>query len=139
MKRLLLDINVVLDILLDRQPHAAASGAIWVKIEKGEASEFVPAHGLTTIYYLVERERGAQIARQAVEGIVQVLAVAPVDGAVVRSAMALSWPDFEDAVCAAATQATGCDAIISRDPVGFPNPPVPVMDPETALAWLASQ
>ena len=25
MKRLLLDINVVLDILLDRQPHAAAS------------------------------------------------------------------------------------------------------------------
>ena len=70
MKRLLLDINVVLDILLDRQPHAAASGAIWVKIEKGEASGFVPAHGLTTIYYLVERERGAQIARQAVEGIV---------------------------------------------------------------------
>lgn len=87
----------------------------------------------------MERERGAEIARQAVEGIVQVLDVAPVDGAVVRSAMALSWPDFEDAVCAAAAEATGCDAIISRDPDGFPNPPVPVMDPETALAWLASE
>ncbi len=61
------------------------------------------------------------------------------DGAVVRNALALSWPDFEDAVCAAAAQAKDCDAIVSRDPAGFPDSPVPVLDPETALAWLISE
>jgi predicted nucleic acid-binding protein len=139
MKKLLLDINVVLDILLDRKPHAAVSGAVWAKIEKGEANGFLPAHSVTTIHYLIERDRGAQVARQALEGIVQVLEIAPVDGAVIRSALTLSWPDFEDAVCAAAAQARGCDAIVSRDPTGFPDSPVPVLDPETALAWLISE
>lgn len=61
------------------------------------------------------------------------------DSAVIRTALSLCWPDFEDAVCAAAAQACGCDAIVSRDPAGFPDSPVPVLDPETALAWLASE
>lgn len=139
MRQLLLDINVVLDILLDRQPHAAGSGAVWAKIEKGEAKGFLPAHGVTTIHYLIERDRGRQVARQALEGIVQVLEVAPVDGAVIRAALTLSWPDFEDAVCAVAAQASGCEAIVTRDPDGFPNSPVAAITPETALAWLNSE
>jgi len=139
MKKLLLDINVVLDILLDRKPHAAVSGAVWARIEKSEAKGYLPAHGATTIFYLIERDKGAKVARQALEAIVRVLEVAPVDGAVVDAALTLDWPDFEDAVCAAAAQACGCDAIVSRDPAGFPEPPVPMLDPETALAWLISE
>ena len=67
MKKLLLDINVVLDILLDRKPHAAVSGVIWAKIEKGEVKGFLPAHGVTTIHYLIERDRGAQVLRVVAE------------------------------------------------------------------------
>ena len=93
----------------------------------------------TTIHYLIARERDAKIARQALETIVQVLEVAPVDGAVIQVALTLAWPDYEDAVYAAAAQTSGCDAIVTRDPKGFPNSPVPVIDPETALAWLMSE
>ena len=35
---------------------------------------------------------------------------------VMRHALVLAWPDFEDAVCAAAAEAGGCDAIVTRDP-----------------------
>jgi predicted nucleic acid-binding protein len=139
MKKLLLDINVVLDILLDRKTHAAVSGAVWARIEKGEAQGFLPAHGTTTIFYLIQRDKGAKAARQALEAIVRILEVAPVDGLVISTALSLDWPDFEDAVCAAAAHACGCDAIVSRDPAGFPDSPVPVLDPETALAWLIAE
>lgn len=139
MRKLLLDLNVVLDILLNREPHVAVSAALWAKIEKGAATGFLPAHGFTAIHYLIARERDAKIARQALETIVHVLEVAPVDGAVIRVALTLAWPDYEDAVCAAAAQTNGCDAIVTRDPKGFPNSPVPVIDPETALAWLMSE
>ncbi len=139
MKRLLLDINVVLDILLDRKPHVSASSAVWAKVELGEAVGLLAAHGVTTIFYLVEREHGARVACEAVEAMLQVIDVAPVDDSVIRSALKLSWPDFEDAVCAVAALHSRCDAIVTRDPAGFPSSPVPVLEPEAALALLATQ
>jgi hypothetical protein len=57
---------------------------------------------------------------------------------VVRRALTFAWPDFEDAVCAAAAEASGCDAIVTRDPGGCPDAPLPVIDPAAALSWLVS-
>jgi PIN domain len=68
--------------------------------------------------------------------LIGVFAVAPVDDAVIRRAIVLAWPDFEDAVCAAAAEASGCDALVTRDPDGYPNAPLPVIDPAAALSWL---
>ncbi len=65
-----------------------------------------------------------------------VFGVAAVDEAVVRRAAALNWTDFEDAVVAAAAEAAGCDAVVSRDPAGFAKSPVPVLTPKAALALL---
>lgn len=136
MRRLLLDLNVVLDVLLDRKPHVEPAAAVWAAIEAGRGQGLLPAHAFTTVQYLASRARGPRFARQTLEDLLRVFEVAPVDGAVVRSALDLSWPDFEDAVCAAAAAASRCEAIVSRDPAGFPGSPVPIIDPGTALAWL---
>jgi len=39
MKRILFDTNVVLDVLLDRQPHVEASAAAWAAVETGIAHQ----------------------------------------------------------------------------------------------------
>ncbi len=137
MKKLLLDLNVVLDVLLDRRPGAVAATALWATIERGAGAGYISAHGVTTIFYVLEKARGASFARQGVERLMGVFDVAPVGEAVLRRALALAWPDFEDAVCAAAAEASGCHAIVSRDPGGFPDSALPVMDAATALGWLA--
>ncbi|MBI2466950.1 MAG: PIN domain-containing protein [Candidatus Rokubacteria bacterium] len=139
MRRLLLDLNVVLDVLLDRRPHAEAAAAVWAAMEAGRGQGLLPAHAFTTVHYLASRARGARFARRTLEDLLRVFEVAPVDGAVIRSALDLAWPDFEDAVCAAAAAASGCEAIVGRDPAGFPGSPVPVVDPTTALAWLSAR
>lgn len=136
MTRLLLDLNVVLDVLLDRRPHAVPAAALWAALERGRAEGFVPAHGFTTIHYLARRARGAKFARETIAGLLHVFSVAQVDAAVIQHAIGLAWADFEDAVCAAAAVGTRCDAIVSRDPFGFPDSPVPVVAPEAALAAL---
>jgi len=51
--------------------------------------------------------------------LLTVFRVAPVDDAVIGRALTLAWRDFEDAVCAAAADAAGCNAIVTRDPRGF--------------------
>lgn len=137
MKTLLLDLNVVLDVILDRQPGVVAAARLWAALERGEGHGRLPGHGITTIFHLLEKAKGAAFARQHVERLISLFGVAPVDEAVLRRALVYAWPDFEDAVCAAAAVATNCDALVSRDPSGYPDPPLPVIDPATALEWIA--
>ena len=99
----------------------------------------IPAHGVTTIFYLLEKARGAAFARDGVERLVSVFGVAAVDDRVIRRALIFGWPDFEDAVCAAAAEASGCEAIVTRDPDGYPNPPIPAIDPAAALSWILAK
>lgn len=87
MKSLLLDLNVILDVILDRRPGADAASALWAAIESGHGRAFIPAHGITTIFYLLEKARGAAFARDGVERLLGVFGVAAVDAAVVRRAL----------------------------------------------------
>jgi len=138
-KRLLLDLNVFLDVILDRRPDADVAAALWAAIERGQGQGMVPAHGVTTIFYLLEKARGAAFARDGVERLIRVFSVAPVDDNVIRKALTLAWSDVEDAVCAAAAEVSGCDALVTRDPDGYPNAPLPVIDPAAALSWLTQE
>ena len=135
MKRLLLDLNIVLDVVLDRAESASAA-RLWAALERGKGRGYLPAHGVTTIFYLVSRAQGSAFARRATDGILRTFAVAAVDEKVLRRALSLGWPDFEDAVCASAAEFCGCDAIVTRDPKGFVESPVRVIDCPGALAWL---
>lgn len=137
MKRILLDTNVVLDVLLDRAPHAAASAAVWAAIERRFAQGVLAAHAVTTIHYLARRELGAARAGRLVREVLSVFAVAAVDGKVLDVALGLGLADFEDAVTAAAARAAGCDAIVSRDPKGFRKAGVTCLLPEACVALLA--
>jgi predicted nucleic acid-binding protein len=139
MKKILLDINVILDILLDRKPHVTASSVVWTAVETGRAKGWVPAHGLTTIHYLVRKARGAAAARRTVESIMKVFDVARIDSAVIHRALALGWKDFEAAVTAAAAESAHCDLIVTRDPKGFPESPVRVILPEAAAPLFTTQ
>lgn len=139
MRPLLLDLNVILDVILDRRPGADAASALWAAIESGTGCGMIPAHGMTTIFYLLEKARGAAFARDGVERLISVFAVAAVNEIVIRRALVLGWPHFEDAVCAAAAEESGCQAIVTRDPDGYPNCSLPVIDAAAALGWLGGK
>lgn len=136
MRRILFDINVILDVLLDRQPHVAASAAAWAAVENGAFEGQVAAHAVTTIHYLVQKELGASKARRSVSAILRVFEVAAVDGGAVQEALTLPLSDFEDAVTAAAARLAGCDFIVTRDPKGFRGSPVRSLTPEAIVPLL---
>jgi predicted nucleic acid-binding protein len=131
-----MDVNVVLDFVLSREPFVAGSTALLAAAETGQAELFVPAHGITTVFYVVARQRSAAVARRVVADLLLVTKVAVVNDTVVRRALVLGWPDFEDAVCAAAAEGEGCDLLVTRDPAGFAESPVLAVDPVAALAVL---
>jgi predicted nucleic acid-binding protein len=132
-KKVLVDINVILDVFLDRQPHVKASTALWAAIESGQAEGVLSAHALTTIHYLVGRERSAAAAKRTIASLLSVFGVAAIDRIVIQEALDLPCADFEDAVSAAAAHSAGCDLIVTRDPKGFRGSRVAVLSPEATL------
>ncbi|MGA3206086.1 MAG: PIN domain-containing protein [Bryobacteraceae bacterium] len=130
MRRILFDTNVVLDVLLDRQPHVEASAAAWEAVETGASEGMLAAHAVATIHYLVQKEKGTARAKRTVSGILRVFKVAGVDGAVIQEALESPFSDFEDAVTAAAARVAGCEYIVTRDPKGFRESPVRALTPE---------
>jgi predicted nucleic acid-binding protein len=137
MKRLLVDTNIALDVLLDRQPHAEASMAIWASVETGRCEGFLAAHAITTINYLLLRDLGTVKAKQMIALILVVFRVAAVDGAVIEQARRLPIADFADAVTVVeATLGSGCELIVTPDPKGFRGSPVRALGAEAVLAIL---
>jgi len=134
---ILLDLNVVLDVIFDRAPHVADAAALWHACRAKKVVALLPAHGLTTIDYLVRNAKGGDAARQALNDLLAVFQVAAVDEAVIRRAASLDWTDFEDAVVAAAAEAASCEAIVTRNPAHFVKSPVTVLSPRAAVALLS--
>jgi predicted nucleic acid-binding protein len=136
MKRVLVDLNVVLDVLLDRAPHAEPASALWALVESDQAEGRLAAHSVTTLHYLARRARDRAFADRCVADVLSVLGVAAVDDAVVRDALSLGWEDFEDAVCVTSAVASGCHLVATRDPNGFRGAPLPVFDAAGAVGVL---
>ena len=133
---LLVDTNVVLDVLLDRQPHARHNVAVWAQIESGRMRGFLSAHAITTIHYLLRRELGEARTRKVVASLLSVFSVAPVNDKVLAEALTSASGDFEDAVAAAAARHAQCNFIVTRDPKGFKGSAVKAIAPEAANALI---
>jgi predicted nucleic acid-binding protein len=136
MKRILFDTNVVLDVLLDRQPYVEASAAAWAAVETGIVEGLLAAHAVTTVHFLVRREKGNIKAKRIISAILSVFGVATVDSAVIQEALQLPFSDFQDAVTAAAARVAGCECIVTRDPKGFRGSPVRSLTPEAVTPLL---
>ena len=79
MMRLLFDVNVVLDVLLDRKPFADASSSAWAAVERGDADGVLSAHAVTTLHYLNARTVGVRMATETTEALLSVFEVATQD------------------------------------------------------------
>jgi predicted nucleic acid-binding protein len=132
MKKVLVDTNVILDVLLNRKPHADASVAVLAAIETRSVEGVLAAHAVTTIHYLIRRELGNTRAKRMIAVMLRVFGVASIDGSVIQLALDLPLSDFEDAVTAAAAQVAACDCIITRDLKGFRGCGIRTLVPEAA-------
>lgn len=134
--RLLLDINVLLDVLLQRDPWAEPAASLLTRIERGEAEGFLAGHTLTTIHYVVSRARDQQLAAAAITDLLRFMEVIPVEKVDFSQALVLPMDDFEDAVQAAAALKIGVDYVVTRDEKGFGGLSIPSVNSGEILSLL---
>jgi predicted nucleic acid-binding protein len=136
MTGVLLDINVVLDVFLARDPWLADSSAAVQAGLDGKLTLHLSAASLPTIFYLVRRNADLARALAVVKECLRTFAVVPVDRRTLELAATLPGSDFEDNLQIACASLAGLDAIVTRDPGGFAGSAVAVMTPAELLARL---
>ena len=134
---MLFDTNVVLDVLLDREPFATIGAHLFSQVERGAMPGCLCATTVTTAHYLMQKALGADQARQKIRNLMKLFEVAPVNRAILEAALASRLADFEDAVLHEAALHVGADGIVTRDPVGFKGARLPVYTPDEL--WKALQ
>lgn len=110
--KVLCDTNIILDVLLERQPFVEDSYKILSLCEEHRLEGFVSASSVTDIYYLVRKyTHSTELAYQAVGKMLEIVKVCSVTNNDVLTAYQRKAKDFED--CLVATCAKSIRAIVS--------------------------
>lgn len=132
----LFDTNIILDTILDRKPFSTAATQLLAKVEQGEMAGMLCATTITTLYYLAHKALKHTAAQTIIQNLLTIFEIAPVNRAVLSSALHQNFSDFEDAVLHEAALAVKADAIITRDPRGFKKATLPIYSPQDFLTML---
>lgn len=137
-KRILVDINVVLDVVQQRQPFYEASASVLDAVAYKDVEGFLAAHSVTTLFYILVRLQNRATAVSVLQKLLTAFTVAPVDDAIIRDALSWGWQDFEDAVQMATAVHSKLDYLITRNPKDFDTHPIPILQPAQLIAILKS-
>jgi predicted nucleic acid-binding protein len=132
----LIDINILLDVLQKRDPFYETSAALLAAVETGRVKGFVAAHTITTLFYLVKKDRSAAEARAVVTNLLQFLKIAPVDQGTIEQALSLDYADYEDAVQMISAVQCKADCLITRNVRDYQPALLSVLQPVEFLATL---
>ena len=133
--KILLDTNVILDLLLAREPFVHEAREIFILLENDAIEGFLCATTVTTLHYLIGRQKDTAQADTLIKKLLQLFKIAPVTRDVLLHASQNNGADYEDAVIYTASQMEGIDHIITRDKTGFVKATVSVLSPEEFLAF----
>ena len=115
MKKILIDLNVLMDFLFKREDHAYAAKIIDLCVLK-KVKGFVCAHEITTLsYFLFKEYKNKDKIKFAINELFQIFNILPVNIEVLKRALNSQIDDYEDAVIEASALSEKVDFIISGD------------------------
>jgi predicted nucleic acid-binding protein len=134
--RVLFDLNIILDVLQERPEFYEFSARLLAHAETGKIEGWVSAHSVTTLFYLISKDRSPEQARVAITSLLQFLKIASIDQNTIEQALNLPYRDFEDAVQMIAALQVHADYLLTRNVKDYATAPLPVVQPAELLSLL---
>ena len=113
--RALLDTNIVIDVLTERQPFYEDASAIFDLAGGEYFNAYLTSNTLTDIYYLIHKTFGEQATRKHILNLFELFDILPVYGTDCKQALNSPISDFEDALQAVCAERSAIDYIVTRD------------------------
>ncbi len=127
MKKILIDLNVILDMINKREDHAAAV-AVFDRCVRKRDRGYVCAHEITTLAYFLGKDKGLLQKRSAIiRSLLKTLSTIPVTETILLDALDSPITDYEDAVVEVSALKEQIDFIVSRDLQDFERSRIPAL------------
>lgn len=133
---LLIDANILLDVLQDREPHVRASSVIWKLCETERARGCVSVLTFANLVYVMRKELDAKKIEETLKALSLIFEFVDFSVTDLTRAAEMGWDDFEDAVQSVTAERLHADYIITRNVRDFIRSRVPAFTPSGLIARL---
>ena len=131
--RFLVDANILLDVLMNRQPHVTDSANIWKLCETGQAEGYISSLTFANLIYIMRKEINPKGIEIILDKLSLIFHFADLTSSDLISAAKLQWNDFEDAVQCVTAKRLNADYIITRNVKDFKESDIIAITPTNML------
>ena len=132
--KIVLDTNVILDVLANREPFADDSEAVLTTCNGNTLEAAITANTVTDIAYVLHKHLDRTSIKAALLGLLELVSVIEVNRENCVGAFDLPMSDYEDALLAHCAKGWGADYIVTRNKRDFSASPITAITPPEFLA-----
>jgi len=115
MKKIFIDSDIILDVVLQREPFFKSSQKVMAYIEKNKFQGFTSALILANCFYIISNIKNKELAENAISKIRSILTILPFTDKEIGESLNSGFKDFEDGVQYFVALNNGIDTIITRN------------------------
>lgn len=131
---LLIDANILLDVLSNRQEFIKESSLIWKLCETAQLKGYVSTLSIANLVYIMRKELDAKKIEEVISLLGMIFEFVELSTADIMTASKMGWRDFENAIQSSTAQRIYADYIITRNVKGYSGSKVPAYTPGELLA-----
>lgn len=132
--KLLIDANILLDVLQNREPHVQTSSVVWKLCETEKAKGYVSALTFANLVYIMRKEMQPKRIEETLNALSLIFEFVDFSASDLFRAAELNWDDFEDAVQSVTAERVRADYIITRNVRDFAKSKVIAFTPSELIA-----
>lgn len=137
--RVFIDTDVILDLLLAREPFFPAATRLFMLVQGGELEGYVSSLIFSNLFYILRKKSSASEAIAALRKLKVLTRVLPVDERTIDLALASPFTDFEDAIQYYTALSSDIDAIVTRNQRDYQAARLPVLTAEECIGVYLSK
>ncbi len=131
---ILIDTNIIIDALADREPYAADAKKIMEKCAAREITGILAAHSISNLFYILRKEFSQEERRYLLKNLCKIFQVSEVNEKRIIAALENEmFSDFEDGLQEECAVASMADYLVTRNPSDFKHSRIKVILPNEFL------
>lgn len=131
--KVLIDTNVILDVLCNRDDFVEASSKVWKYCEVDNLEGYISALSIPNIVYILRKELTPMKTQQIIQQIMMIFHVVDLRSSDLKNAAEMLSNDFEDAVQMCCASRIKADYIVTRNIRDFQSSKVIALKPSELL------
>lgn len=132
--KILIDANILLDVLQNREPHVQDSSVIWKLCETEKVKGYVSALTFANLVCIMRKELDPKKIEETLRALSLIFEFADFSASDLLRAAELYWGDFEEAVQSVTAERIHADYIITRNVRDFTKSKVVAFTPSELIA-----